>query len=110
MRKYTNFDSWKMKVHNIPLGCVSYKNKEYNLDDRLDQQAILFRLIKDYVITFDDSKTENYNFNHIDGLFFKFRGDKYQNFNVKKDGKPNRMQYLTILANLKQTDIFEKLK
>lgn len=109
MRKYTNFDSWKMKVHNILLGWVSYKNKQYNLDDRLDQQAILLTLIEDYVITFDDSKTENYDFNHIDGLFFKFRGNKYQSFNVKNEGKPNSMQYITVLANLKQTNLIQEI-
>ena len=110
MRKYTNFDSWKMKVHKIPLGWVSYKNKQYNLDERLDQQAILLKLIEDYIITFDDSKTENYDFNYIDALFFKFRGNKYQSFNVKNDGKPNHMQYMTVLANLKQTDLIHNFK
>lgn len=107
MRKYTNFDSWKMQVHNIPLGWVSYKNKKYNLDDKLHQQAILLRLIEDYVITFDDSKTENYDFNNIDKLYFKFWANDYQHLNVKNDGRTNHMQYITILANLKQTDLFD---
>jgi len=102
MRIYTNFDSWKIMAHKIPLGWISYKGKEYNLDEKNNQIEILNKLINDELINFWEKDEKNLSFKNLNKFYFKFLTKELEKFNFKLDGTPNRMQYFTVLLNLKR--------
>ena len=105
MKTYTNFDSWKMMAHNISLGGLKYKDQQYNLDDKIQQLELLNQLISDKVIGFWNDIEGDLDSENLEKMYFKFLSRELENYNFKMNGNPNKMQYFTVLANLKQKSL-----
>ena len=106
MRIYTNFDSWKMMAHNIPLGWINYKDENYNLDEKSSQIKLLNELISDEAINLWDKDNNDFTFNELEKMHFKFLTEDLKKYNYKVDGSHNKMQFITVLLNLRETTRF----
>lgn len=105
MKIYTNYDIWNMFNHNIKLGKIIYKSKLWCLDNPADQLELIKSLLDEEIIqTIDNSASIN-NVIRLDEYHFKFKPSELEVFNHKADGTINSMQYLTLLANFKQTHL-----
>lgn len=103
MRIYTNHDIWKMSCHRIKFGTLEYKDNLWDLDDNTDRLKLIELLIVTSLIKIiDDTETLNYK-NEPENVHYLFLNDKLKIFNTKQNGLINKMQYLTILRNLKKS-------
>lgn len=103
MRIYTNYDIWKMSCHKIKYGTLKYKGNLWDLDDNTDRLKLIESLLlRGLIKIIDDTETLNYK-NQPANVHFLFLNDKLKIFNTKQNGLINKMQYLTILRNLKES-------
>lgn len=103
MKIYTNYDIWNMFNHNIKLGKIIYKAKSWCLDTPTDQLELIKSLLKEEIILMLENNASIDNLANLDKYHFKFTPSELEVFNHKADGTINSMQYLTLLANFKQT-------
>lgn len=109
MRIFTNFDIWNISKHRIKLGKVIYGYNKWNLDEPNQQLKLIEHLIRDNVIQSLDKSINGVSLKNIAKYHFKFALDEIYIYNQKLDGSQNRMQYLTVIANLKQTNLFKSI-
>ena len=100
MRIYPNYNIWNMFKHHLTFGKLTYKKQTYDLDLLMNQVKLIKILLKDTVIKTIDTlnlleepiKLEKYHFSFTDLI-------------TKPDGTLNPIQYLTVLANLREVSL-----
>ncbi len=110
MRIYSNFDAYQYGRHIGVFGKVKYNGEEYDLDNH--EQALRFAIelsLNDVVKIYKYEDSHNAS-NNSYSLYFKMVSEEYLFLNTTNDGKENRMQIGTLLLNVINHGIVEKIE